>query len=56
MSEKRKPGRPALPPSSKLLVVTLRLTRDQSAKLKRIGVKRLRYWLEHAAETAQEAQ
>ena len=40
--DKRKPGRPALPPGEKLVVVPVRLTEAQKAKLQRIGVQRLR--------------
>jgi hypothetical protein len=47
---KRKPGRPALPPDQRLVVVPVRLTEDQKAKLQRIGVQRLRDWLERAKE------
>ena len=43
--DKRKPGRPALPPGEKLVVVPVRLTPAQRDKLKRIGVQRLREWL-----------
>ena len=49
--DKRKPGRPALPPSEKLVVVPVRLTEAQKAKLQRIGVQRLRDWLDKAKET-----
>lgn len=49
-NDKRKPGRPALPPSEKLVVVSLRLTPAQRDKLKRIGVQRLREWLDRVRE------
>lgn len=49
--EKRKPGRPALPPEQKLVVVPVRLTEAQKAKLQRIGVQRMRDWLDRARET-----
>jgi hypothetical protein len=42
----RKPGRPALPPAEKLVVVPVRLTPAQKAKLQAIGVQRLRDWLD----------
>ncbi len=48
--DKRKPGRPALPPAEKLVVVPVRLTPEQKAKLQRIGVQRLRDWLDRARE------
>ena len=47
---KNKGGRPALPPSEKLVVVPVRLTEAQKAKLQRIGVQRLRDWLDKAKE------
>lgn len=50
MTETRKPGRPALPPGEKLVVVPVRLTEAQKAKLQRIGVQRLRDWLDKAKE------
>lgn len=50
MTETRKPGRPALPPSEKLVVVPVRLTAAQKAKLQRIGVQRLRDWLDRTKE------
>ncbi|MCU0924092.1 MAG: hypothetical protein MUF16_27870 [Burkholderiaceae bacterium] len=49
---KRKPGRPALPPADKLVVVPVRLTLAQRAKLKRIGPGRLRQWLDRLREPA----
>ena len=48
--EKRKPGRPSLPPGEKLVVVPVRLTEQQKAKLQRIGVQRLRDWLDRVRE------
>ena len=51
MTEARKPGRPALPPGEKLVVVPVRLTEAQKAKLQRIGAQRLRDWLDKAKET-----
>ena len=50
VTETRKPGRPALPPSEKLVVVPVRLTAAQKAKLQRIGVQRLRDWLDRTKE------
>lgn len=50
MNDKGKPGRPALPPGEKLVVVPVRLTEAQKAKLQRIGVQRLRDWLNKAKE------
>lgn len=47
---KNKGGRPALPPGEKLVVVPVRLTEAQKAKLQRIGVQRLRDWLDKAKE------
>lgn len=49
-SDKRKLGRPALPPADKLLVVPVRLTQAQKDKLQRIGVQRLRDWLDRTKE------
>ena len=49
-NDKRKPGRPALPPGEKLVVVPVRLTEEQKAKLQRIGVQRLREWLDRVRE------
>lgn len=49
--DKRKLGRPALPPADKLVVVPVRLTRVQKDKLQRIGVQRLRDWLDRTKET-----
>ena len=48
--DKRKPGRPTLPPGEKLVVVPARLTPEQRDKLKRIGVQRLREWLDRVRE------
>ena len=50
MTEQRKPGRPSLPPGEKLVVVPVRLTPAQRDKLKRIGVQRLRDWLNRTKE------
>ena len=47
---KKQPGRPALPPGEKLVVVPVRLTEAQKAKLQRIGVQRLRDWLDRVRE------
>ena len=47
---KNKGGRPALPPGEKLVVVPVRLTEAQKAKLQRIGVQRLREWLDRVRE------
>ena len=48
--DKRKPGRQALPPGEKLVVVPVRLTEAQKAKLQRIGVQRLCEWLDRVRE------
>ncbi|MDH4051599.1 MAG: hypothetical protein OEU93_08470 [Rubrivivax sp.] len=45
-----KRGRPALPPGDKMLVVPVRLTPLQRDKLKRLGVQRLRDWLDRVRE------
>lgn len=45
-AEPKKTGRPALPPCERLVVVPVRLTEAQKAKLQRIGVQRLRDWLD----------
>lgn len=50
MTAAKRPGRPALPPSEKLVVVPVRLTDAQKAKLQRIGVQRLRDWLDRVKE------
>lgn len=50
MTDARKPGRPALPPAEKMVVVPVRLTPEQRDKLKRIGVQRLREWLDRVRE------
>lgn len=50
MPAAKKPGRPALPPGEKLVVVPVRLTEAQKAKLQRIGVQRLRDWLDRVRE------
>jgi len=52
MPAAKRPGRPALPPSEKLVVVPVRLTPEQRDKLKRIGVQRLREWLDRVRETS----
>ena len=52
MPSNRKPGRPALPLDEKLVVVPVRLTVEQKAKLRRIGVQRLREWLDRVRELA----
>ena len=49
-AEPKKTGRPALPPGEKLVVVPVRLTEAQKAKLQRIGVQRLRDWLDRVKE------
>ena len=48
--DKRKPGRPAARPGEKLVVVPVRLTEAQKAKLQRIGVQWLRDWLDRVRE------
>ena len=50
IADKRRPGRPALPPGEKLVVMPVRLTEAQKAKLQRIGVQRLRDWLDRCKE------
>ena len=45
-----KGGRPALPPGAKMVVVPVRLTEAQKAKLQRIGVQRLRDWIDRTKE------
>lgn len=50
MPAAKKPGRPALPPAEKLVVVPVRLTEAQKAKLQRIGPQRLRDWLDRVKE------
>ena len=52
MPSNRKPGRPALPLDEKLVVVPVRLTVEQKANLRRIGVQRLREWLDRVRELA----
>ena len=52
MPSNRKPGRPALPLDEKLVVVPVRLTVEQKAKLRDIGVQRLREWLDRVRELA----
>ena len=49
-SEQKKRGRPALPPGEKLVVVPVRLTAEQKTKLQRIGVQRLRDWLDRVRD------
>ena len=46
---KKQPGRPALPPGEKLVVVPVRLTEAQKAKLQRIGVQRPRLEALHSS-------
>jgi hypothetical protein len=48
--DKRNPGRPALPPGERMVVVPVRLTEEQKANLQRIGVQRLRDWLDRVRE------
>lgn len=50
MTDARKPGRPALPPAEKMGVVPVRLTEAQKSKLQRIGVQRLRDWLDRTKD------
>lgn len=50
MTDKRPPGRPPTPPDQKLHVVPIRLTLAQKDKLQRIGVQRLRDWLDRVKE------
>ena len=37
MTDKRKPGRPLLPPGEKMVVIAVRLTEAQKAKLAALG-------------------
>ena len=46
----KKPGRPALPPGERMVVVPIRLTPEQKAKLQRIGPQRLRDWLDRVKD------
>ena len=48
--EPKKTGRPAKAPGDKLVVVPVRLKPSQREKLQRIGVQRLRDWLDRGAE------
>ena len=50
MPATKKPGRPALLPGERMVVVPVRLTEAQKAKLQRIGVQRLREWLDRVRE------
>lgn len=43
-------GRPPLPAGEKLVVVPVRLMPAQREKLRRIGVQRLREWLDRVRE------
>ena len=45
-----KARRPALPPGERMVVVPVRLTEAQKAKLQRIGAQRLREWLDRVRE------
>lgn len=49
-AEPKKTGRPAKAPSEKMIPVPVRLTPIQRDKLQRIGVQRLRDWLDRAKE------
>jgi hypothetical protein len=49
-AEPKKTGRPAKAPGEKMIPVPVRLTPDQRDKLQRIGVQRLRDWLDRAKE------
>jgi hypothetical protein len=46
----KKTGRPAKAPGEKMIPVPVRLTPAQRDKLQRIGVQRLRDWLDRAKE------
>ena len=48
--ETKKTGRPAKAPGEKMIPVPIRLTPGQRDKLQRIGVQRLRDWLDRAKE------
>lgn len=50
---KSKGGRPKLPEGERMIVVPVRLTHEQKAKLQRMGVQRLRDWLDRAREKAE---
>jgi len=49
-AEPKKTGRPAKAPGEKMIPVPVRLTPSQRDKLQRIGVQRLRDWLDRAKE------
>ena len=49
-AEPKKTGRHAKAPDEKLVVVPVRLSPSQKAKLQRIGVQRLRDWLDRVKE------
>lgn len=49
-AEPNKTGRPAKAPGEKMIPVPVRLTPAQRDKLQRIGVQRLRDWLDRARE------
>lgn len=46
----KKRGRPTKPPGEKMIPASIRLTPGQRDKLQRIGVQRLRDWLDRAKE------
>ncbi len=46
----KKTGRPALPPEERMVPVPVRLMPAQRDKLKRIGVQRLRDWLDRVKD------
>ena len=48
--KKRPAHHPRLPPGEALVVVTLRVTEEQRAKLRRIGAQRVRNWIDRAKE------
>ncbi len=49
-AEPKKTGRPALPPEERMVPVPVRLMPAQRDKLKRIGVQRLRDWLDRVKD------
>jgi len=51
MKQKTKMGRPSKPPEDKLQPYSVRLSHEQIAKLKAIGMDRLRAWIDRAKVT-----
>jgi hypothetical protein len=48
MTDKPKMGRPPKPPEDKMQTYSVRLTLEQIAKLRAIGMDRLRAWIDRA--------